>query len=100
MPDGYVVRANFLANKAQYAQAQTDYNTALQCTATCKDSTAMTAADIHYALSNQIYRNITAQGKDTLQAFKQWTLTEAIAEADKAYAATPSPLYLVHKGKC
>lgn len=100
MPDGYVVRANFLANKAQYAQAQTDYNTALQCTATCKDSTAMTAADIHYALSNQIYRNITAQGKDTLQAFKQWTLTEAIVEVDKAYAATPSPLYLVHKGKC
>lgn len=100
LPDGYVVRANFLASKAQFAQAEADFNTALQCAANCQDTTAMTAADIHYALSNQIYRHIAAQGKDTLQAYTPWTLTLAIAEADKAYAATPSPLYLVHKGKC
>ena len=100
LPDGYVTRANFLITKKQYAQAQTDYATAQQYAATQADSTAMTTADIHYALSNQIYRSIMAQGKDTLMQYPKWTLTLAEAEADKAYQAKPYALYLVQKGNC
>lgn len=100
LPDGYVTRANFLITKKQYAAAQTDYSTALQYAATPTDSTAMTAADIHYALSNQIYRNIMAQGKDTLAQYPQWTLALAESEADKAYQDKANALYLVQKGNC
>lgn len=100
LPDGYVTRANFLIAQKQYSQAQTDYATAMQRAAASNDTTTMTAADIHYALSNQIYRSIMAQGKDTLTQFPTWTLALAEDEATKAYQAKPNALYLVQKGNC
>lgn len=86
---GYVQRALYYASSQQYAKAEADYTAAL---AACADS-----ADVHYNMSTTIY--LLNQSK-SYQPYKDWTLERALGEIDTAYGILPTPLYLMHKGKC
>lgn len=99
LPDGYVYRGTYWANKNELNKANADFDIAIAQSKTCKDSTALTTDAIHYALSNLIYRKVVAAGKDSTLS-NNWNLTKAEQEADLAYEAQPYTLYLVQKGNC
>lgn len=97
--DGYAGRAALQADWKHYAEAEADYNKALELAEGNADTGDMKADAIHYSLSNLIYRSILTKG-DTIPVYPGWTMTRAESEADKAYSLKPEPLYLSQKGYC
>ena len=86
---GYTERAAYYCASGRYAQAEADYNAALEKSAE--------HADIHYAMSNTLYRINRLR---SYQVYKDWDLNRALSEAQKAYALQPSPIFLIQEGKC
>lgn len=99
MPDGYVYRGSYWANKNELGKANADFELAVEKSMSCKDSTALSPDAVHYTLSNLIYRKVVAAGKDSTFSHN-WNLARAEQEADLAYAAKTYTLYLVQKGNC
>lgn len=99
LPDGYVYRATYWANKDQISKADADFALAISKSKSCTDSTAIKEDAIRYALSSIIYRKVVNSGKNAVVA-NNWTLERAEQEADMAYKIQPYTLYLVQKGNC
>lgn len=99
LPEGYVYRATYWANKNQINKSEADFTLAISKSKTCTDSTAMKEDAIRYTLSNLIYRKVVSSGKDSTLS-NNWTLSRAEQEANMAYQIQPYTLYLVQKGNC
>lgn len=97
MADGYAGRATLNARYSRYEACENDFNRALEIAAT--DTTGLKADAIHYNWSTLIYQ-LAANRNDSTTFYKDWNLQKAEAEADKAYALQPYPIYLMQKGHC
>ena len=86
---GYTERAAYYVNTARYPEAEADYTKALDL---CTDK-----ADIHHAMSTALYG---LNQKTSYAKYKDWDLSRALSESDLAYSLSPSPLYLMQRGKC
>lgn len=93
--EGYVARAKFYADKNLCDRAEADFTTALS-KADGEASTMKTDA-VRNEMSKAIFQK--AVYKPT-PAYADWTLTRAYAEAEKAYALSPQPYYLLQQGRC
>lgn len=100
IPDGYVYRGTYWANKNEIVKADADFTLALDKSMHCQDSTALTTDAIHYTLSNLIYRKFVTNNKGSQQETARWNLERAEHEAELAYEKQPYTLYLVQKGNC
>lgn len=95
--EGYILRANWSAKQGKYQACEEDYAKALELSQ--RFNTSQSANDIHFAISNLIYRTV-AERTDTTPIYPGWTLTRAKEEAEKAYQLKSYPLYLMQKGNC
>ena len=93
--EGRVIRARFLAEKKQYAEAEADFSAALS--AASEEGSEYTPAEVHNELSKSIFQKALSAPQP---AYADWTLGRAEREAAEAYALSPQPVYLLQKGRC
>lgn len=86
---GYADRAAYYASNKKFAEAEADYDAALQ---NVKDG-----ADVHYNFSKLLYR--LNMYKD-YQQYKDWDLQRALSEAQQAQQLSPNTLYQLQIGDC
>ena len=90
--EGFVNRGTFYATKKLYSLAEKDFKTALSKSS---EKSTIKADGIHFTLSKLMY-NVALQTSNN----SDWTLPRALEEAELAYQANPSPLYLMQQGHC
>lgn len=93
--EGYTNRARCHAAYGNFEESERDFMTATE-KATSGKST-IKADEVHNEFSKQLYQQ--ALSGDTLRA-RTWTLERAYEEAEKAYALSPNPFYLLQQGRC
>jgi tetratricopeptide (TPR) repeat protein len=81
-PEGYVYRAEFAAQSANYPAADKDMSQALKV-AEAKDEVLFTYARMIY--NKEIYQN--------LQPYEPWSLDKALTQIQEAYGINPQPAY-------
>ncbi|MBQ7635483.1 MAG: tetratricopeptide repeat protein [Bacteroidaceae bacterium] len=98
-PAGFTTRAARYAAMKRYAEAETDYATALRLAEESEQSATeqMSPDAVHYAFSRAVY---AAALSDSTSSTLGWTLGRALQEADAAYSAKPQPLYAMQQGAC
>lgn len=93
--EGYVARAKFFAEKNMCDRAEADFNAALS--KADNEASTMKADAVRNEMSKAIFQKAVYSPQP---AYADWTLTRAYAEAEKAYALSAQPYYLLQQGRC
>lgn len=93
--EGYVNRAKFFAQSGQYAQSDNDFARAAEVVDEGKST--VKADEVHNDYSKAVYQKALYAPRDN---YSSWNLQKALDEAEKAYAISPKPFYLLQKGRC
>ncbi len=88
--NGYIMRAEELVRRRDYAGADSAYTSGLNQEGTKKD-------ELHFSLSKTIYS--LCQTPD-YEPYFDWTLERASREAQQAFEQNPLPLYISQLGEC
>ena len=87
---GYVMQAEWLAGLGQYGQAQAVYDYGFE-------KAANRADELHYSLSNMMYAACTTAAS---LPHEPWTMEQALAQAEAAFAKRPLSIYTKRKADC
>lgn len=93
--EGYTNRARCHAIYGKFGESERDFLTAMEKAG--NGQSTIKADEVHNEFSKQIYQQ--AISGDTTAA-PGWTLRRACEEAEKAFAITPNPFYLLQQGRC
>lgn len=88
--NGYIMKAEELVRRKDYAAADAAYTAGLNQEETKKD-------ELHFSLSKAIYS--ICQAPD-YQTYSDWTLERASKEAKQAFELNPLPFYTNQLGQC
>jgi len=88
--NGYIMKAEELVRRGDYAAAEATYNTGLT-------QEGMLVDELHYSFSKALY---TVCQDANSKAPAEWTLERAAQEAQLAQEANPLPVYAQHRGQC
>ena len=94
--DGYIKRAAYYASQKMYEACENDFKAAILKAS--NDSIGISLDYTHFSISNLIYQTILASN-DTSVVYKDWTLTRAESEVQKAYNINHNTLYLLQQAK-
>ncbi len=87
---GYIMKAEELVRRKDYAGADAAYTTGLNQEGTKKD-------ELHFSISKAIYS--ISQAPD-YQPYSDWTIERASKEAQQAFELNPLPFYTSQLGQC